>query len=248
MKKQIVMMMVAVLVCCTSCVKMKMNLNDIRKLEPSDNVVKNEYRMKPFSKVDIDLVARVKFKQSADGDYRVLLRCPDNYVDLFKFEVEDDELELSFAENQPKSIDAKDVAIIICSPTLSKLDSEGIGSVTIDSLTTPSLHLESEGVSNIHIKGLATETLTVESTGVGNIVLQGVAKTVSFECEGVGNISAEELKADEVKAEINGVGSIACFASERISGDVNGVGSLKYGGQPKEKRLQRNGVGKITEL
>ena len=246
MKKQIVMMMAAVLMCCTSCVRV--NLGEIGKLKPSDNVVKNEYRMEPFSKIDIDLVARVKFMQTADGDYRVLLKCPDNYVDLFKFEVDGDELDLSFVHDMHKSIDAKDVAIIVCSPTLLQIDSEGVGSLTIDSLRTPTLSIDNEGVGSINVKGLHTETLTVESNGVGSIELQGEARAASFDSDGVGSINAGELKAGHVKAEINGVGSITCFASESIIGQINGVGSLRYGGNPEHKQLQRNGVGKISEL
>lgn len=246
MKKQMVMMMAAVLMCCTSCINL--NLGELHKLEPSDNIVKNEYKMKPFSKVDVDLAAKVKFVQSTEGDYRVLMKCPDNYVDLFKFEVEGDELEMGFAENLHKIIESKDVAIIVCTPTLVRIDSEGVGSIAIDSLKTPSLNIDSEGVSNINIKRLVTETLKVESSGVGNIELQGMANRAEFECDGVGNINAEELKAVEVKAEVNGVGSISCFASKRINGEINGVGSLKYGGNPTEKKLQRNGVGSIKEL
>ena len=246
MKKQMVMMMAAVLMCCTSCIKL--NLSDINKLEPSDNIVKNEYKMEPFSKVDVDLAAKVKFVQSSEGDYRVLMKCPDNYVDLFSFKVRGDELELAFAENLRKSLEFDEVSIVVCTPTLLKIDSEGLGSITIDSLKTPSLRIDSEGVCNLNIKGLTTEELKVESSGVGNIELQGVAKTAELECDGVGNINAEELKAEEVKAEVNGVGSISCFASQRIQGDINGVGSLKYGGNPSEKKLQRNGVGSIKEL
>ena len=246
MKKQAVMMMVAVLMCCTSCVRV--NLGDLHKLEPSSNIVKNEYKMQPFSKADIDLVARVKFVQSTDGDYRVLMKCPDNYVDLFEFKVEDGELELGFARNLHKSIEAKDVSIVVCTPTLVKIDSEGVGSIAIDSLNTPSLTIDSEGVSSISIRGLVTETLVVESSGVGNIELKGETKRASLECDGVGNIEAAELKAAEVKAEVNGVGSITCFASQRIQGAVNGIGSLKYGGSPQQKQLQRNGIGGISEL
>ena len=241
-----VMMMAAVLMCCTSCIRL--NLGELNKLEPSDNIVKNEYTMEPFSKASIDLVAKIKFVQSSEGDYRVLMKCPDNYVDLFKFKVEGDELDLGFAEDLRKSIEAKDVSIVVCTPTLVKIDSEGVGSITIDSLKTPSLHIDSEGVSSFNIKGLTTEMLTVESSGVGNIELKGEAKRVSLECDGVGNIDAEELKAEDVKAEVNGVGSITCFASERIKGAVNGVGSLKYGGHPKQKQLERNGIGATKEL
>lgn len=246
MKKQMVMMMAAVLVCCTSCVNI--SLSEFNKLEPSDNIVKNEYKMKPFSKADIDLAARVKFVQSSEGDYRVLMKCPDNYVDLFEFKVEGDKLELGFVENMRKSIDSKDVSIVVCTPTLVKIDSEGLGIVVIDSLRTPSLKIDSEGVGNLTIRGLTTETLKVESSGVGNIELQGVAKMADLECDGVGNINAGELKAEEVKAEVNGVGGIACFASEKIHGSINGVGSLKYGGNPKEKKLQRNGIGAVKEM
>lgn len=246
MKKLIVMMMAAVTFCCTSCVRM--SLGGIGNLTPSDNIVKNEYKMEPFSKVDIDLVAKVKFTQSSDGDYRVLLRCPDNYVDLFEFKVKDDELNLGFAENIHKGIESKDVAIIICSPTLLHLSSEGVGMIVIDSLKTPSLDIDSEGVGNVTVKNLATETLKVASNGVGNIELSGQAKSALFECTGVGNINAKELTADEVKAEVNGVGNITCFVKERIKGEVNGVGSLKYGGHPEQKQLERNGVGGITEI
>ena len=245
MKKQIVMMLAAVLVCCTSCINL--NMGELSKLEPSENIVKNEYKMKPFSRVDVNLAAKVKFVQSAEGDYRVLMKCPDNYVELFHFWVEGDELELEFVKNMRKVIDPNDVSIVVCTPTLQTIDSEGVGSITADSLNTPSLIIDSDGVCSLNIKRLATDRLKVKSSGVGNIELQGTAGAALFECNGVGNINAMELKAREVKAEVNGVGSIECFASEKIHGDINGVGSLKYGGKPKEKMLQRNGVGSIKE-
>ncbi len=235
------MLMMAAMICCTSCMSVK-------RLKPSDNIVKNEYKMEAFDKVDIDLVANVKIVQSNEGDHRVLLKCPDNYVDLFDFKVEANELKLKFAEDMHESIEAKDVAIIVRTPMLLQIDSEGVGNITIDKLNTPSLRIESEGVSNIHIKSLLTESLHVDSEGVGNIELEGSATKAILNSNGVGNIKAGQLNAENVKADINGVGNIVCFASNQIIGSVNGVGSLKYGGHPKDKHLKRNGVGSITEL
>ena len=240
------MAMVAVAVCCTSCVKM--SLGNLKKLAPSDNIVKNEYKMEAFSKVDIDVVAKVKFVQGVGDDYRVLMRCPDNYVELFEFKTEGDELKVGFAGNRHASIDANDVAIIIYAPALSKIDSEGVASICIDSLTTPSLEIDNEGVGSIIIKKLETSFLSVESSGVGNIELRGKALKAAYECDGVGSINAELLEADDVKAEVNGVGSITCFARQRLKGEVNGIGSLKYGGHPEEKHLERNGVGSFSEI
>lgn len=243
MKTLIVNVIIAVLMSCTSCV----NVN-IGKIKPSSNIVKNEYKMESFDKVDIDLVAKVKFVQSADNDYRVMLKCPDNYVDLFKFEVDGDKLKAGFTKRMHNGIEASDVSIIICSPTLLQLNCEGVATIVIDSLNTPSFHLGSEGVGNISISGLTTETLKVESDGVATIELKGTTQKASLENNGVGSINAEKLLASEVKAEVNGVGSISCFASERIKAEVNGVGSLTYGGKPKATQFSRNGIGKISEL
>ena len=51
MKRQLIVM-AAVLMCCTSC--LRLNLGDLKKFEPSNNIVKNEYKMEAFSKADID--------------------------------------------------------------------------------------------------------------------------------------------------------------------------------------------------
>jgi uncharacterized protein (UPF0264 family) len=75
-----------------------------------------------------------------------------------------------------------------------------------------------------------------------------VAQSVDLECSGVGSIKGDNLKAKTVKAEVSGVGGISCYASDRIEGEVSGVGSLKYGGQPGEKVLKRDGIGEIVEL
>lgn len=243
---QFPLLMAVVLMCCSSCIRL--NLNELNKLEPSSTIVKNEYKMRPFSRVDVNVAARVKFVQSTDGDYRVLMKCPDNYVSLFRFRVEGDELVLGFAKNLRKFIDPDDVAIVVRTPRLLEIDSEGLGNIAADSLSTPSLNIDSEGVGNIHIGRLSADRVKVESSGVGNVVLKGVAKTAVFESDGVGNISAAELKAQDVRAEVNGVGSIECFASESIQGSINGVGSLKYGGKPRQKQLHRNGVGTVKEM
>ena len=78
--------------------------------------------------------------------------------------------------------------------------------------------------------------------------LKGVADRAELDCSGVGSIKGDGLKAKSVKADVSGVGGIRCYASERIDGRVSGVGSLKYGGNPQEKQLKRDGVGGISEI
>ena len=209
--------------------------------------MKKEYRQPAFEEVDVDVVANVKFIQSKDGDFRVVLSCPDNYVELFKFEVANRELAVEFTRDNV-NIEAKNVDVTVYSPMLRRLDNSGVSSVEIDKLVADELAVENSGVGSLYLSGLTIGHLEADCSGVGSIELNGMAERAELDCSGVGSIKGEGLKAKSVKAGVSGVGGINCYASERIDGKVSGVGSLKYGGKPQEKQLERDGVGDISEL
>jgi hypothetical protein len=235
-------------VCTVLFASCKFEINGGAIIEPSSNIVKNEYKLAKFDKLDIDVVANVKFIQGQENDYRVVLSCPDNYVDLFDFEVEHDgELNIDFKRDKV-NISAQNVDITVYSPGLKRLENSGVASVEIDKLNAYELEVDNSGVGGIYISGLEVKQLEADCSGVGNIELAGVAQQAELDCSGVGSIKAGDLKATRVKADVSGVGGITCNATERIEAEVSGVGSLKYTGQPHEKQLQRTGVGDITEF
>lgn len=246
MKKNVIMLLVG-LVLLTACKFESISFGDGRKIEPSKNIVKNEYRQKAFKEVDVDVVANVKFIQSSADDYRVVLSCPDNYVELFSFETDGDELKVKFRE-QNVNIEGRNVDVTVYSPQLRKLENSGVANVEIDRLTADELELENSGVGSLYLSGLVVDRLEADCSGVGSMTLQGEAGSAQLECSGVGSIKAERLVAKTVKAEVSGVGGIKCHATERIDGDVSGVGSLSYAGKPQQKNLQRSGVGGISEI
>ena len=232
----------------TSCVNSTIRLGQGgKKIKPSKNIVEKIYEQPAFDELDATLVANVKIIQSAKDGHRVVLRCPDNYLELFSIKVEEGELKLDFAEKNA-IIEASDVKILVYTPSLRKIESGGVAMIKADSLRTDRLEVENNGVGSIKLSGLSVDHIDCELNGVGNIELQGQAREAELENSGVGSIEAETLKAIAVKAEVSGVGSIKCWASDRLKADVSGVGSLKYGGDPKEKQLHRTGVGKISTL
>ena len=226
----------------------KIELNNGKRIEPSGNIVKNEYKMDAFDQVEVDLIANVKFIQSKDGDHRVVMSCPDNYVELIGFGVENNgELEVHFLRDNI-NIDAENVDITIYAPALRKLENSGLASVEIDRLKGDRLEVENSGVGGIYLSGLQLVDIDAECSGVGGMELSGEVDRAKLECSGVGSIDAGKLKAKSVTGEVSGVGGISCYASESIDAEVSGVGSLKYGGTPHHKRLERTGVGDISEL
>ena len=195
------------------------------KVDASETVVTETYKLKAFERIDVKGVANVKIIQSEEKNGVVELKAPDNYIDLFKFDSKDGRLVIDLAKKV--NIDAKNVLITVYTADLIALNNSGVSHVKMDSLDT--------------------DKLEVINSGVGDIEIGGVADDVKLVCSGVGSIRANQLKAMNVNASVSGVGSVTCYASERIDGSVSGVGSLKYAGHPKVKNTHRSGIGGISE-
>ncbi len=249
MKKSIVFTLMCSLMLFTSCLldkNLNITIGDGALIEPSANIVKKEYKQPAFHKVEVDVVANVKFIQSQGDDYRVVLSAPDNYIELFKFDVGDDELDIEFSKKA--NIKPEKVDITIYAPTLKKMDNRSVASIEVDKLNSDVLRIENSGVGKIYMNNLTIGKLNVECSGVGGVEVSGTADKADLECSGVGSITAHMLKAKDVKAEVSGVGGIQCYAKERIRGEVSGVGSLKYDGDPTDKEFKRTGVGSISAM
>lgn len=243
MKKVIFCGLVSILLLCTSCIDLKMSST----LKPSETVAKKEMKMSPFDKVELDAMGHVKIVQTQDNDYRVVLSAPENYLDLFTFEVNKGELEMDIVSSAG-NLEVKNVHVTIYTPNLSRIENEGLCVVTIDSLNSRQLKVENSGVGAMKLHGLKIDKISVDCSGVGGINLSGEATWANLDCSGVGSIDAGKLKARRVKGEVSGVGGIDCYATDSLKASVSGVGSLKYAGNPYKKILNESGVGKISEL
>lgn len=241
MKKNLFLLCICALLL-SSCIR----INGGSQIEPSANIVKKEYPMSDFDKMDIDVIANVKYIQS-DGRPRVVLSAPDNYIELFEFDVNNHKLSMEFSHSNI-NIDAENVDITVYSSTLRGLENDGLANIEISRLKTDRLDVENSGVGSMYLSGLTVRELEAECSGVGNIELSGMAKVATLDCSGVGSIKAQNLKADTVKGDVSGVGSIHCYAIEYIDAEVSGVGSLQYGGDPQRKELRRTGVGNIGPM
>ena len=211
----------------TSCKIDLKNWDNTNLIEESDNVVTKEYKLKPFEEVHMRCVGAVELIQDEKKSGTVELTAPENYIELYKFENNGNELEINFAK-QHINIHTRNVKIKVYTDNL--------------------LALKNSGASSIRMDSLDTDRIEIINSGVGSIAISGLADNVTLQNSGVGSINAENLKALNVKANVSGVGSITCYASEKIEGKVSGVGSLKYAGNPKHKDNKRTGVGSISEM
>jgi hypothetical protein len=248
MKKSIIFVLMSCLVLLSSChfdKNFTISVGDGELIDPSANIVKKEFKQPPFYKMEVNAVANVKFIQSQGSDYRVVLSAPENYIDLFQFEVGDDELDIEFTKKV--NIHPENVDITVYAPTLKKLDNRSVASVEADNLKVDKLEIENSGVGKVYINNITARKVEVDCSGVGSIEISGKTEKAELDCSGVGSIAARALKAKEVVADVSGVGGIQCYPEESIKGEVSGVGSLRYRGEPKHKDLKRTGVGGINQ-
>lgn len=231
----------------SACKFDNVQINGGQRIEPSSNIVKREYPMKAFDEIDINVIANVKIIQTSDSSSRVVLRAPDNYLELFLFNVSDHELDVRFVRNNV-NIEARHVDITIYTPTLQKIENEGVANIEADRWKGSRLSVDNSGVGSLFLSGLDMGQIEVDCSGVGSVELNGTADEAELECSGVGSIKAAGLKARRVAGEVSGVGGIQCHATEELKAEVSGVGSLKYAGKPERKDIRRSGVGKIEEL
>ncbi len=224
---------------------------NITKIEASDTKSTKRDRLGTFDKIDIDIVGTVTVRQ--DKNATIEITGPDNLVNLFTYAIDNGKLSLKLKRGY-KVKGKKKIDIVISSPTLTEIANNGVGTINVEKLTTPSLAIKSsgvgeckltniqtsglcsvsnDGVGSIYISNLTSESFKADNSGVGSIEVSGTAKTVRLDNSGVGSINAAALKGEDVVANCSGVGSVEGYASETAEYSKSGVGSVDIQGGGK---------------
>ena len=208
---------------------------------------KDAFEVSNFTTIEASVVANIQITQSpttevtAEGSEELLERLEIRMEgDRLILDMEDERFWKRFGRNANK------LTIRIATPTLSEIDFEGVGNITIEgTFNTPQLLINSEGVGNLIANNLESDYVKISSEGVGNTTVGGKTGKVEIDSEGVGNVDAAMLIAREAVVSSQGVGNVSCYASEFLSIRSQGVGNVHYYGKPAKTDLIKDGVGKI---
>ena len=208
---------------------------------------KDAFEVSNFTAIEASVVANIHITQSAgtavtaEGSEELLNRLEVRIEgDRLILDMEDEGFWKRFGRNAGK------LTIRIATPTLTKIDFEGVGNIHVDgTFNTPQLEINSEGVGNLIANSLECEFVKISSEGVGNTTVGGKTNKVEIHSEGVGNVEADRLIAREAVVSSQGVGNVSCYASDFLSIRSQGVGNVQYYGKPEKTDLIKDGVGKI---
>ena len=179
--KKVLLLMISVLAL-TSCSIGQMNMVD-----PSDNIVTKEYKLKPFEEVQMKGVGYVELIQSEEKSGLVELTAPDNYVEFYKFESDGKRLNISYAKKLV-NIHTQGVKIRVYTCDLIKLENSGAASINMDSLDTDVIEIYNSGVGSIDASKLKALNVKARVSGVGSIDCYA-SESINGSVSGVGSLN-----------------------------------------------------------
>ena len=101
----------------------------------------------------------------------------------------------------------------------------------------------------IHVNGLIKGRLDVETTklsvhveGVSRLVLGGKSEYLTLRLEGMGRIDASDLVAQYADTRVEGMGKTKIDVRKEYIASHEGIGSIHYAGNPKKKKINREGI------
>lgn len=206
----------------------------------------DQFEVTEFTAIESSVVANIHIKQSPTVS--VTAEGSEELLNILDVRMDNDKLILTMEDRFLKRHKgrADKLVISISTPTLTRLDFDGVGNIEIDgAFSTPELTIDSEGVGNLRADKLDAESIYISSEGVGNISLGGKTDKVEIKSQGVGNINTTKLTSRSAVVTSQGVGNVSCYASQHLKVRSEGIGNVTYYGNPADKELNKEGLGKI---
>ncbi|GIZ15031.1 DUF2807 domain-containing protein [Capnocytophaga catalasegens] len=235
--KKIVFFLVLVVIFCTT------NAFNSSDWNEKSNEQTETRSIKGYSKILIEGGFEVILTDEAQGEIKVVAN--QEILSWIHTKLEGNTLHC-YLDSKKKIQKLKKITIYIPSQAIDGVNLIGTGIIKTDKmlvLDQLTCLLNGAGKMNLTIK---TTNLTASLKGSGSIHLDGTSESSNLKIRGVGSINTENLISENVNVSLHGVGSITTYAEKNITGELKGIGTLNIKGNPKNNRVEKFGIGKIS--
>ena len=154
-------------------------------------------------------------------------------------EVRGEELHV-YLLNPPKN--SPKLKIKLAFTKLEALTLEGkIRLLTQSPIIEENLKIEVEGL----VKGqldVETQDLSVKVEGLSRLAVAGKSEYLTLRLEGMGRIDASRLVTQYADTKVEGMGKTKVDVRKAYTASHEGIGSIHYSGNPKKKKINREGI------
>jgi hypothetical protein len=204
--------------------------------------IKQDRQVSGFSRLNsssaIKVVLTIGDKES------VTFEAEEEVLSKLKAEVKNGELKL-FADGTTNS--KKGMIAYVTAKSITGITASGASLVEVQTpITADQMKLDASGAAGIQIE-LSSKEVIANVTGAGSIKVKGVTKELKAVATGAGCLKAADLKSDDVVVSATGAGSASVNAATSLKANASGAGSVKYSGEPKDKKIDVNSSGSVTK-
>ena len=190
----------------------------------SGKVISEFRNVRDFNKIDFKLVGSLEIVQGLNESVRI--EADDNVIPIIETVVEDGILKFRMIKWKWFR-NVKKLKVCVSVKNLCLVKNQGVGSIEIKKLQTPSLTLILSGVGSLNLQDLETDSLDAQLTGVGSLnINSGIAKKQTILVSGCGSFNGKNLVGETGVVTVSGCGS-AKINIRDLSYSKSGVGSIK---------------------
>ena len=150
-------------------------------------------------------------------------------------------------------------------PALREVSSESLGSTNVSGFSGEELKLSLDGagsmqvsasyrmvtadlggIGSMQLRGLNAEGVKLNLQGAGFVSLSGQAHWLKADLGGLGSLDAQQFVVDTVNIDLSGLGNASVNAHQNANLNLSGLGSVTVYGKPLNRKVEVDGLGKVS--
>jgi len=150
-------------------------------------------------------------------------------------------------------------------PALREVSSESLGSTNVTGFSGEELKLSLDGagsmqitasyrmvtadlggIGSMQLRGLNAEGVKLNLQGAGFVSLSGQAHWLKADLGGLGSLDAQQFVVDTVTVDLSGLGNASVNAHQNANLNLSGLGSVTVYGKPLNRKVEVDGLGKVS--
>jgi len=216
-------------------------------ITPSDVIISETRDVSGFTAISMGTLGKVILSQGNSESLKI--SGSDNLVPLIKTTVSNGTLNIETDENINVTSfnNTNMLTFIIGVKDLSSLTVSGLGDVSMETLSTPSLTLTMSGAGNVQLKQLTADALNITVSGLGSVDIAGEVDKATIDIPGAGTMNTPDLKIKTANVTIPGLGNATLWVTDQLTGNISGAGTISYYGNPQID-VTKTGLGTYKSL
>jgi hypothetical protein len=102
-----------------------------------------------------------------------------------------------------------------------------------------------DGMGDLIIHNVDAEDFELVLDGLGSADIDGRCKSARMVLDGINDLNAKNFECERLRITLDGMGDAEIYASEYVNIVLDGFGDVDVYGDPKESKIDEDGMGSV---